>query len=214
MPTLLIQRVARGELLSMGPVVWEKHRLPSAQLMMRRPKHFDKIVFVSLKSRELDDDGVRDLAAFSSVVSPNSSTNLLVNSAAPKSPRPQRISARACFSTLFADTQTLLILDNLESLLKSERDTVFTFVKKLPPGCKAILTSRGRIGSAAEELILEKLSESAALATLAKLAESNPALAKTSAAERLELYHETVGQTVAVAVDGRANRAWELSHFE
>jgi len=59
---------------------------------------------------------------------------------------------------------------------------VFTLVKKLPPGCKAILTSRRRIGSGAEELILEKLSGEAALATLAKLAESNHALAKTSEA--------------------------------
>ena len=52
-------------------------------------------------------------------------------------------------------TQTLLLLDNLESLLKKERDIVFTFLNKLPAGCKAILTSRGRIGSGAQEFILE-----------------------------------------------------------
>jgi len=43
-------------------------------------------------------------------------------------------------------------------------------------------------------LILEKLSEEAALATLAKLAEGNPALAQTSEAERLTLYRETGGK--------------------
>jgi tetratricopeptide (TPR) repeat protein len=43
-------------------------------------------------------------------------------------------------------------------------------------------------------LILEKLSEPAALATLAQLAEGNPALAKTSEAERLLLYCETGGK--------------------
>jgi tetratricopeptide (TPR) repeat protein len=90
-------------------------------------------------------------------------------------------------------THTLLVLDNLESLLKWERDIVFTFVKRLPPGCKAILTSRGRIGSAAEELILEQLSEIAALATLERLAERNPALARTSQVERRDLYRETNG---------------------
>ena len=43
--------------------------------------------------------------------------------------------------------------------------------------------SRGRIGSGAEELILEKLSEAAALATLADLATHNPLLAATSEAD-------------------------------
>ncbi|MDH4249705.1 MAG: tetratricopeptide repeat protein [Nitrospira sp.] len=91
-------------------------------------------------------------------------------------------------------TQTLLVLDNLESLVKRERDTLFTFVKKLPAGCKAILTSRGRIGSGAEELILEKLSQQAALDTLAELATHNQLLAKTSNAERHVLYRETGGK--------------------
>jgi tetratricopeptide (TPR) repeat protein len=51
-----------------------------------------------------------------------------------------------------------------------------------------------RIGSGAEELILEKLDAQAALATLAKLAESSPPLAKSSEAERLVLYRETGGK--------------------
>jgi len=92
-----------------------------------------------------------------------------------------------------ADTQTLLVLDNLESLLKNERDLVFTFVKRLPAGCKAILTSRGRIGSGAEELILERLSQEAALDTLADLATHNPLLAATTEAERIVLYTQTSG---------------------
>src|SRR6185503_1158014 len=41
---------------------------------------------------------------------------------------------------------------------------------------------------------LEKLSEGAALATLAKVAENNPALARTSKADRLDLYSETGGK--------------------
>jgi tetratricopeptide (TPR) repeat protein len=155
---------------------------------------FDKIVFVSLKSRELDDDGVRDLSGFLI-----SGLAELLNELAKELGRDDIAKAvvterpRMLLDVL-RGTKTLLILDNLESLLKTERDIVFTFVKKLPRGCKAILTSRGRIGSAAEELILEKLSEEAALATLAKLAETNPALAQTSEAERLTLYRETGGK--------------------
>lgn len=158
------------------------------------PDAFEKIAFVSLKSRELDDEGVRDLSGF--LISGlaellNELAKELGHADIAKAVENER--PRLLLDAL-RGTKTLLILDNLESLLKIERDTVFTFVKKLPPGCKAILTSRGRIGSGAEELILEKLSEEAALATLAKLSETNPALAKTNEAERLTLYRETGGK--------------------
>jgi len=155
---------------------------------------FEKIVFVSLKSRELDDDGVRDLSGFLI-----SSLAELLNELARELGYPDITKAteeerpRKLLDAL-RGTRTLLVLDNLESLIKKDRDTVFTFVKKLPPGCKAILTSRQRIGSAAEELILEKFSEEAALATLDELAERNPALAKTSKGERLDLYRQTGGK--------------------
>jgi tetratricopeptide (TPR) repeat protein len=155
---------------------------------------FNKIAFVSLKSRELDDDGLRDLSGF--LIS--GLAELLNELArelgcddiakAVENERPRML------LNALRGTKTLLILDNLESLLKPERDIVFTFVGKLPPGCKAILTARGRIGTGGRELILEKLSEDAALATLAKLAEGNPALAQTSEAERLTLYRETGGK--------------------
>lgn len=158
------------------------------------PDSFDKIVFVSLKTREFDDDGVRDLSGFLMSGLAELLNELARELGYPhifKAPDDQR--PRLLLEAL-RGTRTLLVLDNLESLLKMERDIIFTFVKKLPSGCKAILTSRGRIGSAAEELILEKLSESAALATLAKLAETNPALERTSEAERIDLYRQTGGQ--------------------
>jgi tetratricopeptide (TPR) repeat protein len=157
------------------------------------PDAFQKIAFVSLKFRELDDDGVRDLSGFlitGLAELLNELARELNHAEITKAPEDQR--PRMLLDAL-RGTRTLLVLDNLESLLKHERDIVFTFVKKLPQGCKAILTSRGRIGSAAEELILEELSEEAALATLAKLAESNPSLAKTSEAERVVLYRQTGG---------------------
>ena len=158
------------------------------------PDDFRKIIFISLKTRELDDDGLRDLSGFliSGLV------ELLGELARElgrddlfKLPEDQR--PRPLLDAL-RGTQTLLVLDNLESLTKPERDTLFTFVKKLPTGCKAILTSRGRIGSGAEELILGALTQDAALATLADLATHNPHLAMTSEAERLVLYRETAGK--------------------
>ena len=157
------------------------------------PEVFEKIVFISLKSRELDDDGVRDLSGFlvSGLVE-------LFGELAREIAREDIIKAteeerpRLLLNAL-RGTKTLLVLDNLESLLKRERDTLFTFIKILPAGCKAILTSRGRIGSGAEELILGKFGEQAALDTLAELATHNLHLASTSDAERLLLYRETGG---------------------
>ncbi len=158
------------------------------------PEVFKKIIFISLKTRELDDDGLRDLSGFilSGLVELlNELARELGCDDIAKAPEDQR--PRLLLDAL-RSTQTLLVLDNLESLIKSERDTLFTFVKKLPTGCKAILTSRGRIGSGAEELILEALSQEAALETLAELATHNPLLAQTSEAERLVLYRETGGK--------------------
>src|ERR1019366_4071146 len=138
------------------------------------PNAFKKIIFISLKTRELDDDGVRDLSGFilSGLVELlNELARELGCGDIAKAPEDQR--PRLLLEAL-RGTQTLLVLHHLESLIKRERDTLFTFVKKLPAGCKAILTSRGRIGSGAEELILEKLSQEAALATLAELGTHNP----------------------------------------
>jgi len=154
---------------------------------------FEKIVFVSLKSRELDDDGVRDLSGF--LISGlaellNELARELGHDEIVKVPEDRR--PRMLLDAL-RDKRTLLILDNLESLLKRERDIIFTFVKRLPQGCKAILTSRVRIGSAAEELILEKLSKSAALATIEEVSLGNSALERTTEAERIDLYHQTGG---------------------
>lgn len=155
--------------------------------------HFDAIHFVSLKSRELDDDGICDLSGF--LISGlaellNELARLLGRDDIPRASESER--PRLVLDAL-RGTRALLVLDNLESLTRPERDTLFTFIKRLPTGCKAILTARGRIGNGAEELILEKLSQDAALATLAELATHNPTLAATSEAERIVLYTQTNG---------------------
>lgn len=177
-----------------GPGGMGKTSLAVRAAYAASPDHFQRIVFVSLKTRELDDDGIRDLSGFiltGLVELMNELARELGREDIVKTPEEQRL--RLLLEAL-RRTQALLVLDNLESLTKSERDQLFTFVKRLPAGCKAILTSRGRIGSGAEELILEKLSQEAALETLAELATRNPLLAQTSEAERIVLYQETSGK--------------------
>lgn len=158
------------------------------------PRHqFRHIIFVSAKNRELDDDGLRELAAF---ILPgfleilNEIARELGRPDITKAPEDQRI--RLLLDAL-RDERALLILDSLEVLPKPDRDKLFTFVKRLPQGCKAILTSRRRIGSGSEELILESLSLEAALATLDDLARCNPILARTSVTERATFYEQTAG---------------------
>ena len=87
----------------------------------------------------------------------------------------------------------LLILDNLESLTKEEIDEILLFVRYLPRGCKAILTSRDRIGLDSERLFLDKLDAGTALEIIADLAKHNSFLRRTTQAERLALYNETGG---------------------
>jgi tetratricopeptide (TPR) repeat protein len=158
------------------------------------PGQFERIIFLSVKDRELDDDGERQLGTF---ILPgflemlNELARELEQPDITKSPENERV--RLILDAL-VPAHALLILDNLESLTKSDRDQLFTFVKRLPQGCKAILTSRRRIGSSADVLILEKLDEDAALETLADLSKHSPLLAKTSEAERLTLYTQTGGK--------------------
>jgi tetratricopeptide (TPR) repeat protein len=158
------------------------------------PEQFQRIIFVSVKDREMDDSGERKLTGF--ILSGlleilNELARELGQPDITKAPEDQRI--RLLLDAL-RPAQALVILDNLESLSKDDRDQLFTFVKRLPQGCKAILTSRRRIGSGSELLILEKLDPDAALETLADLARRNPLLARTNEAERLTLYTQTGGK--------------------
>ncbi len=157
------------------------------------PDEFKRIVFVSVKNRELDDDGAHELGDF---VLPgflemlNELSRRLGHPEITKEPEDQRI--RLLHEALY-DAQALLILDNLESLPKPDRARLFAFVKRLPPGCKAILTSREHFGNVGDGFELEQLSQDAALAMIADLAKRSKQLAKSGEAERIALYEQTDG---------------------
>ena len=90
-----------------------------------------------MKDREMDDDGERSLGnllvpGFLEML--NEIARELGQVEFAKAAEDQRI--RLLLDAL-RSTQTLLILDNLESLPKSDRDQLFTFVKRLPQACEA-----------------------------------------------------------------------------
>ncbi len=157
------------------------------------PDHFERIIFLSVKDRELDDDGVREIRSF---ILPgflemlNELARELEQPDITKAPESERL--RLILDALSA-TQALLILDHLESLTKTDRDQLLTFVNRLPRDCKAILTSRLRFGSGGTVLTLDRLEEMVALQILADLAKDNPLLAETSEMERRTLYAEVGG---------------------
>src|ERR1044072_5904243 len=110
-------------------------------------EQFQRIIFVSVKDREMDDDGERTLGNFlvpGFLEMLNEIARELGQPDIAKSAEDERI---GLLLKALRPTQALLILDNLESITKSDRDQLLTFVKRLPQGCKAILTSRARIGS-------------------------------------------------------------------
>lgn len=157
------------------------------------PDQFERIVFATIKDREMEDSGIRkienhipDLITMLARVA----EELGVEDIA-KHPEDKRFDV---IDQAMRGRRILLILDNLESLTPDERDRVFGFMRRLPTGCKAILTSRERIGSGADTLILKELDEEAALETLDELATHNPELAKSSEADRKRLIKETTGK--------------------
>ena len=91
-----------------------------------------------------------------------------------------------------ADRHALIIVDNLETLEEPERERLFQFLRWLPRSCKVMVTSRRRTDVAAEIIRLDRLTPEAARALIAKIAERNSLLARTSEAERQQLY-ETAG---------------------
>lgn len=69
---------------------------------------------------------------------------------------------RRAILNVLRETRTLLIYDNLETLPKEEQEALATWLRFLPQGCKAIITSRRRGGEGGVWLRVEKLDWDAA----------------------------------------------------
>ncbi len=96
-----------------------------------------------------------------------------------------------------ADKQALIIIDNLETFQKPERDRLYQFLGRLPASCKAIVTSR-RADIDARVVRLDRLALSEALELIAELAKSNKRLARTDEKERQDLYEIAGGNPLLI----------------
>jgi tetratricopeptide (TPR) repeat protein len=151
---------------------------------------FDTKIFLSAKTRELTMSGERSRADFA-LTDYLSTLNELASAlgqgelaklAPDKRPREVR---RA-----LENRKALLILDNLETFDKAERDRLFQFLEELPNSCKVIITSRRRDDVSAKSIRLSQLPEDAALKLIDVMAQNNDWLRRTSLADR-RLLHQT-----------------------
>jgi hypothetical protein len=167
----------------------------------KKHRMFDGFVFVSAKERRLDVSGIV-------AVSPAATTvDEFVNETARAMgqigiPQLTGDAKRSALLDVLRPTRTLLIYDNLETLTKEGQEAIADFLRFLPQGCKAILTSRRRGGEAAVWLRLEKLDWPTARQIIEHEIEQDAGLAKTfqraGAARWQELYDETGGSPLAL----------------
>lgn len=94
--------------------------------------------------------------------------------------------------------KVLIIIDNLESLSNEDRSRIFQFLRRLPEGNKAIVTSRRRDDADAHIIPLEQLLLSDADKLISELVIRNPKLHKISENESKELFYSTNGNPLLI----------------
>jgi tetratricopeptide (TPR) repeat protein len=127
-----------------------------AAYLCKECKQFDAFIFVSAKQKRLEPTDIK--AETRAVTTLDEFVNNTAR-ALGKTDIVQLASEdkhRAFIETL-RSKRVLLIYDNLETLTKEEQEALTDWLRFLPQGCKAILTSRRRGGEGALWLRLEKL---------------------------------------------------------
>jgi tetratricopeptide (TPR) repeat protein len=161
---------------------------------------FEAFIFVSAKQKRLEPGGIR--------AETRAATTLdeFVNETARALGKPgiakltDEDKRRALLDTL-RTTRALLIYDNLETLTKEEQEALADWLRFLPQGCKAMLTSRRRGGEGALWLRLEKLDWEAAREIIAHQAERDGRLKgklQPVQGRWQELYDATGGSPLAL----------------
>ncbi len=162
---------------------------------------FDSFVFVSAKQINLVPGGIRELTPAARTLGDflNETARVLGQ---PGIAQLAGDDKRRYLLDALRSTRALLIYDNLETLTKGEQEALADFLRELPPGCKAIITSRRRGGEGAVWLRLERLGWDAARAII-----ENEMVCDAGLAEKLrrageprwsELYDETKGSPLAL----------------
>ena len=157
------------------------------------PDQFERVIFVSAKDKELDDDGEHSFGNRLLAAGVEMWNEIARELSLSDFARIQEEQRSNHILIALRTSRTLLILDNLETLARSEQTQILRFVRRLPSGCKGVLTSRDPLGSIGERLVLLPLDTKASLDTLSDLAKHNALLAGTSQTKLADLSEKTGG---------------------
>lgn len=162
---------------------------------------FDAFIFVTAKRNILAAGGIRELRPTARTVDEflNETAHVLGRTGIAQLASGGKLGA---LLDLLRSMRTLLVYDNLETFTKEEQEAMADFLRGLPPGSKAIITSRRRGGEGAVWLRLGKLEWEAARAIIetemARAAELENKLRRVGEARWQELYDETKGSPLAL----------------
>jgi hypothetical protein len=162
---------------------------------------FDAFIYVSAKRNILNPSGMRDLYPVALTLDGflNETARVLGEIGIIELPSEEK--RRALLDNLRA-RRALLLYDNLETLAKEEQEALADFLRELPQGCKAIITSRRRGGEGAVWLRLERLELSAARELIESEVGHDHRLAnklwQVGETRWEELYNETKGSPLAL----------------
>jgi tetratricopeptide (TPR) repeat protein len=161
---------------------------------------FDAFVFITAKQNILAPSGIREQTPAARTLDDflNETARVLGQPGIAKLASDEK--RRALLDALRA-MPTLLIYDNLETLSKEEQEAMADFLRELPQGCKAIITSRRRGGEGAVWLRVEKLDWDAARGIIENEMARDAGLAtklRRVESRWQELYDETNGSPLAL----------------
>ncbi len=161
---------------------------------------FDAFVFITAKQNILTPSGIREQAPAARTLDDflNETARVLGQSGIAKLASDEK--RRALLDAL-RTMRALIIYDNLETLSKEEQEAMADFLRELPQGCKAIITSRRRGGEGAVWLRVEKLDWDAARGIIENEMGRDAGLAnklRRVQSRWQELYDETNGSPLAL----------------
>lgn len=161
---------------------------------------FDAFVFITAKQNILKPTGIQEQTPAARALDDflNETARVLWQ---PGIPRLAGDEKRRALLDVLRTMRALLIYDNLETLSKEEQEAMADFLRELPQGCKAIITSRRRGGEGAVWLRVEALDWDAARGVIEnEMARAAVLANKLSRVESRwqELYDETHGSPLAL----------------
>jgi len=180
----------------------------------KEQKQFDAYIFITAKQKSLVPSGIKAESPAATTLDEfvNETAHVLGQIGIAKLTGEDK---RWALLEALRSKRGLLIYDNLETLTKKEQEALADFLRFLPQGCKAILTSRRRGGEGALWLRLEQLTWETAREIIQHEAGREARLAETmrraEEARWRELFNETGGSPLALVWTLGLMRAKALS---